>query len=81
MSAIDQFAARRAESRAGAPSIPIAGPLVAAVSAWYRRRRVRAALDRLSDRELADIGLERGEAGYCSILPPSRGRDASLLWR
>lgn len=35
--------------------------VLAAVAAWNDARRTRAALDRLSDHELADIGLTRGE--------------------
>jgi uncharacterized protein YjiS (DUF1127 family) len=34
-----------------------------AVSEWSRRRRMAAELNSLSDRELADIGLSRGEIG------------------
>ena len=34
-----------------------------AVSEWSQRRRMAAELNTLSDRELADIGLTRGEIG------------------
>jgi len=34
-----------------------------AVSEWSQRRRMAAELGALSDRELADIGLTRGEIG------------------
>ena len=34
-----------------------------AVSEWSRRRRTAAELDALSDRELADIGITRGDIG------------------
>jgi len=33
----------------------------AALAAWNDARRTRSALERLSDHELADIGLTRGE--------------------
>ncbi|WP_297768544.1 DUF1127 domain-containing protein [uncultured Roseovarius sp.] len=35
--------------------------LLTAVVAWNERRATRAALSRLSDRELDDIGLSRGD--------------------
>ncbi len=35
-----------------------------AVSEWSRRRRAMAELNALTDRELADIGLTRGEIGH-----------------
>ena len=35
-----------------------------AVSGWSRRRRMAAELKALSDRELADIGLTRGDIGH-----------------
>lgn len=35
--------------------------LFSAVLAWNDARQTRAALDRLSDHELADIGLSRGD--------------------
>jgi uncharacterized protein YjiS (DUF1127 family) len=34
-----------------------------AVSEWPRRRRMAAELNSLTDRELADIGLTRGDIG------------------
>jgi len=34
-----------------------------AVSEWSQRRRMAAELNALTDRELADIGLSRGEIG------------------
>lgn len=34
---------------------------LAAIAAWNDARRTRSALARLSDHELADIGLTRGE--------------------
>ncbi len=34
-----------------------------AVSEWSQRRRMAAELNALSDRELADIGLARGDIG------------------
>ncbi|GGW40617.1 hypothetical protein GCM10011452_31320 [Gemmobacter lanyuensis] len=35
--------------------------IIAAVAAWNDARVTRAALDKLSDRELTDIGLCRGD--------------------
>jgi uncharacterized protein YjiS (DUF1127 family) len=35
-----------------------------AMSEWSRRRRAAAELNALTDRELADIGLTRGEIGH-----------------
>lgn len=35
-----------------------------AVSEWGQRRRMAAELHALTDRELADIGLTRGEIGH-----------------
>jgi len=40
---------------------------------WRKRRRVLANLGDLSDRELMDIGITRGEIDY---LASHRGRDA-----
>ena len=41
--------------------VPVFGGLIAAFSAWNNARMTRAALGRLSDRELDDIGLCRGD--------------------
>lgn len=41
--------------------IQFVSTLVKAVSEWNDARTTRAALDRLSDRELDDIGLCRGD--------------------
>ena len=38
--------------------------LVCLVDAWLRHKRTVASLDRLSERDLRDIGLERGWDGY-----------------
>lgn len=35
-----------------------------AVSVWLSRRETRLELERLSDRQLRDIGIERTEQGY-----------------
>jgi uncharacterized protein YjiS (DUF1127 family) len=35
--------------------------IASAISKWIETRRTRIALSRLSDRELADIGLTRGD--------------------
>lgn len=37
--------------------------LAEAVRAWHRRGRLAAELDRLDDRELAEIGLQRSDIG------------------
>ena len=42
-------------------SVPVFGAVVAALSAWNDARMTRKALGRLSDRELDDIGLCRGD--------------------
>jgi uncharacterized protein YjiS (DUF1127 family) len=42
-------------------SVPGFGGLIAAFSAWNDARMTRKALGRLSDRELDDIGLCRGD--------------------
>jgi len=42
-------------------SVPVFGTLVTAFSAWNDARMTRKALGRLSDRELDDIGLCRGD--------------------
>jgi uncharacterized protein YjiS (DUF1127 family) len=49
---------------AAAPYRPFAarlGRLGIAVRSWYRRKRAIAALQALSDRSLADIGIARSE--------------------
>ena len=38
--------------------------VIASVSTWNDTRRTRNALTRLSDRELNDIGLSRGDIPY-----------------
>ena len=38
--------------------------LVAGFAAWIQRRRAEAELQSLTDRELADIGIQRGEIRY-----------------
>lgn len=39
----------------------VVSKLIGSISAWNDARQTRKALYQLSDRELADIGLERGE--------------------
>jgi len=39
--------------------------------AWRKRERLRARLDDLSDRELRDIGIARGEIDYVVQTAPS----------
>ena len=41
-----------------------AGGIFAAISAWNDKRITRKALSSLSDRELEDIGLTRGDIDY-----------------
>lgn len=45
----------------GAGSIGFGSKLLAAVAAWNDARMTKNALSRLSDRELDDIGLSRGD--------------------
>ena len=45
-----------------------------AVSEWSRRRRTITELNALTDRELRDIGLTRGEIGHYARRPLSRPR-------
>jgi uncharacterized protein YjiS (DUF1127 family) len=40
------------------------GDCCAALHEWYERQRVQAGLLALSDRELHDIGISRGEIDY-----------------
>lgn len=42
----------------------IFAPFISAVIAWNDQRATRAALSQLSDRELDDIGLSRGEIDH-----------------
>jgi uncharacterized protein YjiS (DUF1127 family) len=44
--------------------------------AWRQRERLRARLDDLSDRELADIGIARGEIEY--VVPTAVSIDPRL---
>ena len=46
-----------------------------ALREWRKRGRMRAELDGLSDRELFDIGIARGEIDYvaCNRIADSRG--------
>jgi len=66
---------RRASARPARPGrraeTPVAR-LVAAFSAWRRRRRARAALDQLSPRELADVGLSRTDIGTYEMFEDRR---------
>lgn len=45
----------------GARSFGIGSKLWAAVTAWNNARVTKSALNRLTDRELDDIGLNRGD--------------------
>lgn len=40
---------------------PVAGRLRSAISRWRKGRATRLALSHLSERELADIGIARGD--------------------
>jgi uncharacterized protein YjiS (DUF1127 family) len=53
--------ARRRRSTMNRESIlsPFAEEAAARVAAWYKRQRARRSLARMSDRLLADLGLER----------------------
>lgn len=53
--------------------------LIEAVIEWFRNQRTHDELARLTDRELADIGIYRGDARVIV----SRGRDLDFLttWR
>ncbi|MEI4484630.1 DUF1127 domain-containing protein [Frigidibacter sp. MR17.14] len=55
-------------NRLAAPGagVGIVGRLVASVAAWNDARVTRKALSRLSDRELDDIGLSRGDIDMIS---------------
>ena len=55
------WAAGRAVVRGGAGAIRALAGLPRLVAAWRRARRTRALLGGLSDRMLADIGVERGD--------------------
>lgn len=46
--------------------------LVSALADWNETRLTREILGRLSDRELADIGLTRGEIAQISLRLPRR---------
>jgi uncharacterized protein YjiS (DUF1127 family) len=48
---------------------------------WLERQKSRAALDHLSDKELIDIGIARGEIDYvaCSRHIDQRGRSAEWI--
>jgi len=45
----------------GRPALGLVSRLVEAVISWNDRRATRKALSQLSDRELDDIGLSRGD--------------------
>ncbi len=59
-----------ANVRLNRPSRPtvtqIATIAIDALLATYKRHQSRVALNRLSDHQLCDIGLERSESGYVS---------------
>jgi uncharacterized protein YjiS (DUF1127 family) len=45
---------------------------------WKRRRGTRALLDRLSDRDLRDVGLERTGRGYRATPGSAAGRQGRV---
>lgn len=47
----------------------LAAAVLAILADWRRRRRGRAELNRMSDRELRDIGLTRAEAAREAATP------------
>lgn len=51
--------ARTANAMAGAQDL--FAQMVSSISAWNQTRRTRDALNKLSDHELEDIGLARGD--------------------
>ncbi|MCH2276247.1 DUF1127 domain-containing protein [Thalassospira sp.] len=54
-------------SRPSRPTVSqIATTAIDVLLAAYKRHQSRAALHRLSDHQLCDIGLERSEGGYVS---------------
>ena len=48
------------------PGISVFNRCRAVFREWRERKRLRARLDDLSDRELHDIGIERGEVDYAA---------------
>lgn len=56
MSTFDAFTSART-----APAASLFSQLLGRLAAWNDRRVTVKMLDRLSDRELADIGLQRGD--------------------
>ena len=59
------------------------GKCRAALVAWRERQRIRAMLFDLSDRELHDIGISRGEIGYAASNRDTDPRDvrSARCWR
>ena len=51
---------------------------VLALFRWHTRRRTRAALDRLGDRDLRDVGLERTGRGYRTMPGSAAGRQGRV---
>lgn len=54
------------------------GDRFAALLEWYGRREIRGRLLSLSDRELHDIGISRGEIDYVASNPDIDPRGACL---
>lgn len=61
MAAYEPSAAAQVGAISIVRSVPGFGGMLAAVSAWNDARMTRKALGRLTDRELDDIGLCRGD--------------------
>ena len=51
---------------------------VLAMFRWQRRRSTRVLLDRLSDRDLRDVGLERTGRGYRATPGSAAGRQGRV---
>lgn len=64
--------------RAASARPELFGDRFAALLEWYGRREIRGRLLALSDRELHDIGISRGEIDYVASNPDIDPRGGSL---
>lgn len=68
---------RRATASIGGIS-GIVAAIWQSIREWHERQRTRNALEDLSDKELLDIGISRGEIDYVArSAPPVDPRDAA----